>query len=141
MRSPARLDRVHRLRTRLRELADREAARRATRVSAVERDLAATRAAEDAARSVGPGTAGSAIALAWAHADALARRAGDLLAERERAVASAEAAGDAVRERRREEERFARLAARARVHLQDETARDGARALDALALWSHGRKR
>ena len=141
MRSPERLERLHRLRVRLRELAEREVARRAARLAAVERELADTRAAEDASRSVAAATSGGAVVLAWAHADALARRAVGLLDDGARAATSAEGARETVRGRLREEEQLARLAARARTRVHDETAREGAHALDALALWSHGRKR
>jgi hypothetical protein len=108
------------VRARLRELADREVGRRTARIDAVARDLDATRAAEDAARAVPTVTAGSAIVLAWAYADALARRAIGLLDDRVRAVTAAEGAREAGRERRRDEEQLARLAARARARGREE---------------------
>jgi hypothetical protein len=141
MRASDRIERVHRLRTALRELADRAAARAAADVAAVDRDLAATRAAEDGSRVVVGTTSGSAVASAWAWADALRRRAMGLLDDRARTVTSAEGAYETVRDRRREEEQLARIAARARVGERDDATREDARALDALALWAHGRKR
>jgi len=142
MRSSIRFDRLHRLGTRLREQASTELVRRSARVTAIERELVAVRAAEDASRS-GAVTAGEsgALVLAWAHADALARRAIGLLDDRMRAVTSAEGARETARDRRREEEQLARLATRMHRRADDRVARESERTLDELALWSHGRTR
>jgi flagellar export protein FliJ len=142
MPSSTRLERLRRLHGQRREQAAAELAARAARLATVERELASTRAAEDDARAGATvrEEAGTALVLAWAYADALARRAMGLLDDRARAVTSAECARETVYDRRREEEQLARLAARvvAREDARATRARD--RTLDELALWSHGRK-
>jgi flagellar export protein FliJ len=141
MAAPARLARLVRLRTRLREQAAAELRRHVARVAALDRELAAVRAAEDETRgraARGDGS-GAAVVLAWTYADALARRAAALSEERARSLASAEEARAAVRERRRAEEQLARLTARAEARAAEAAAREHGRTLDELALRSHGR--
>lgn len=141
MAAPARLARLGRLRTRLREQAATELRRRIERVGAIEHELARVRDAEDDARRLAPrgDESGAAVVLAWAYADGLGRRAGALRDERARAAASADEARAAVRDRRREEEQLARLVARAGARADEATARELGRTVDELALWSHGR--
>jgi len=141
MPSPARLGRLCRLRTRLREQAAAELARCAARVTAIDRDLVAVRRAEDAARAraVQGGESGAAVVSAWAYADGLARRAGALFEDRGRAVTSAEGARETLRERWRQEEQLARLTARLAARADETAAREYARTLDELAIRSHGR--
>jgi tetrahydromethanopterin S-methyltransferase subunit H len=138
-----RVGRLGRVVSRLREHAAGEAARRAQRVGAIDRALATTRAAEDAARAdaAAEGETGAALVLAWAWADELARRAMGLLDDRARAVMSAEGARDTLRERCRTEQQLARLAARIAERAQAYTARDGERRIDELVLRARGRKR
>jgi len=113
------------------------------RVTAIDHELAAIRQAEDVAgiRAPAAGATGATVVLAWTYADSLARRAMGLLDDRVRAVTSAEGARETTRERRREEEQLARLAARASDRIVARTERQRARTLDELALWAHGRKR
>jgi flagellar export protein FliJ len=141
MATPARLARLCRLRTHLREQAATELRRRVARVGAIERELGDVRDAEDEARRRASrgGESGAAVVLAWAFADGLARRASALLDDRARAITSAEGARETVRERRRAEEQLARLAARVAARADDAAAREHDRTVDELALWAHGR--
>jgi flagellar export protein FliJ len=141
MPSRARLSRLCRLRTRLREQAAAELERCAARVTAIDRELGALRVAEDAARlrAAQEGGSGAALVLAWAYADDLARRASALVDDRARAMTSAEGARDTLRERWRQEEQLARLAARLTARADEAVAREHARTLDELAIRSHGR--
>jgi flagellar export protein FliJ len=141
MPSRARLGRLCRLRTRLREQAAAALRRQADRVTAIDRELGAVRDAEDAARlRAGQGDeSGAALVLAWAYADGLARRATALVDDRVRAIASAERARETLRERWRQEEQLARLAARLTARADEAVAREYDRTLDELAIRSHGR--
>jgi flagellar export protein FliJ len=142
MPSSSRLDRLRRFRARLRERAAAVLAGRAATLATIDHALAATRAAEDEARTLptaGP-ESGATLVLAWAYADALARRASGLLDDRARAITSAEGARETLRDRHREEEQLARLAARIEARDAAGTIRARDRALDELTLWTHGRK-
>jgi flagellar export protein FliJ len=137
-----RLDRLRRLRTRLREHASEELARRVAVLAGIEAELAHVRRAEDETRAgvaatLGDGSGGA--ALAWAYADGLARRATVLAATRVRSRDAVQAARDEVRARRREEEQLDRLAERQAARAMDVARRAAATALDELALRAHGR--
>jgi hypothetical protein len=131
-----------RLRMRRRALAAADLAGRAAEVAALDRELAATRAAEAAARAVPSGDVpAAALIVAWERADWLARRATGLLDDRVRVLAAVDGARDTLWRIRRDEQQLARLAARRAARVEARAARDGERQLDDMALRSHGRRR
>jgi hypothetical protein len=137
-----RLERLRRLRTRLREQAAGDLAAGTVALATAEEALATTRRATDAARAVAAtATTGADLAVAWGWGDALARRDALLAAERVRALAAAEATRARLRARRRDEEQLARLGARALGRRDREIDRAAAAVADALALWLYGRTR
>ncbi len=141
MIAPRRLERLHRLRTRLREQASQELAQRAATVVRIETEIASAREAEDAARADAGGVGtGAAVALGWAYADALARRAERLATERAQAAIVADAARDVVLRRRRDEEQLARLGRRVAARVDETVRRADAVHMDELAVRQHGRK-
>jgi hypothetical protein len=138
-----RLPRLLRLRTRRREHEAAVLRGHAARVAALDRELAATRAAESTARIV-PGTNDTTAALlagAWANADALARRETALHDDRARALAALDGARDRLRDRWRDERQVGALVARIEARAAARTTRAADRRQDELALRSHGRNR
>lgn len=139
MPTPFRLARLLRLRTQLREQAQRELGVRQAALAALDGAIAAARADEDAARAdaggaVARGASGRAVALAFGYAEAQAARVLALAARRVTAAAAVEEQRRRVIARRREEEQLARLQARARERARAAEAHAEALFLDELAL-------
>jgi flagellar export protein FliJ len=138
MMNAGRLDRLRRLRARLREQAAEELAHRKVALAGLDAELARVRRCEDAAR-VGPEEgSGDDVALAWAYADRFARRAAVLGAERTRVLVSIDEARDRVAARRREEGQLARLGERVAARVAEAERRTAASVLDELAIRAHG---
>ena len=133
-----RLDRLRRLRARLREQAAEELAHRKMALAGLDAALARVRRCEDAARVTAGELSGDDVALAWAYADRFARRAAVLDTERTRVLTTIEEARARVAARRREEEQLARLGERVAARAAEAERRTTASVLDELAIRTHG---
>ena len=139
MARPFRLERVLRLRTRLRKLIQDEVALLGASLARLREEAAAARQAQDDARRAAEaagqsGLTGEELARWEAYGRGLATREASLLEESTR-VAEALARGrEELLERRREERKLERLRERAATRAQAEEARSEGLMLDDLAL-------